>query len=211
MVERGGGRWVIVLGLAFVFALVVALLILWLYEPSQQPQQPQGGGGTSYGLPGVLAEASTGRQHYPAATELARSWQPDARVAIISAHWRTRQGQWSSDVTWTFQFYSPETRRVAVIIAERGQARLLRETVSPYVLPTFDEADWKVSSRKALDTWWRAGGAVLMSIGTEADLTAQLRVLEEEDDRLAWVVTGVVGKQVRRLVVDGRTGEQVME
>lgn len=209
-VARGGGRrWFVVLSGAFLIALAVALLVLWLYKPSQPSQQPQEEVGMLTSLPAGLAEAPVARDAYPAAVEVARSWQSDAGVAIAAAHWRPRQGRWPSDVTWMFQFYSPASRRMASVVVEGGRARLLREARSLYPLPVFDEAGWQVDSRAALDAWWRGGGVTLMPANSEVDLMAQLRVQQGEDGRLAWTITGIIGDRVESLVVDATTGEQL--
>ena len=209
---RGTDRWPIVLGLAFVVALGLALLVLSLYRPSQPPREREDvGAGLSVttDLPSSLAEGPTARQAYPPAMDVARSWQADGHLAVVSAHWRPRQGRWPTEVTWMFQFYSPAARRLAVVVVEGGRARLLREAVSPYPLPSFSETDWQVDSLAALDAWWSAGGATFLSIHSEVDLMAQLRPLEGGGGQPMWTVTGIAGDQVKNLVVDGMTGEQV--
>ena len=110
-----------------------------------------------------------------------------------------------------FQFYSPSVRRLAVVIVDGGRTRLLQETKSPYVLPTFSGDDWHVDSLAALDAWWNAGGATFLSVYSEIDLTAQLRVLDEQDERLVWTVSGIAGGQTNSLIVDGTTGERVQD
>jgi hypothetical protein len=207
--REGRRQWFVILSGAFLVALAVALLILWLYEPSQPSQQPQGEAGMSTSLPAGLAEAPVAREAYPAAVEVARSWQSDAGVAIAAAHWQPRRGRWPSDVTWLFQFYSPASRRMAAVVVEGGRARLLREARSLYPLPIFDETDWQVDSRAALDAWWRSGGVTLMPANSEVDVTAQLRVQPGEDGRLAWTITGIIGDRVESLIVDATTGEQL--
>jgi hypothetical protein len=207
---RGDRRqWFVILSGAFLVALAVALLVLWLYKPSQSLQQPQEEVGVLTSLPAGLAEAPVARDAYPAAVEVARSWQSDAGVAIAAAHWQPRQGRWPSDVTWMFQFYSPASRRMAAVVVEGGRARLLREARSLHPLPVFDEADWRIDSRAALDAWWRSGGVTLMPANSEVDVTAQLRVQQGEDGRLAWTITGIIGDRVESLIVDATTGEQL--
>jgi len=210
--RRGARRWVILLGLAFVVALALALLILALFRPSERPADTSGGLALA-SLPAGLAEGVTARQVYPPAAEVAQSWQPDGQLAIVTAHWRPRQGRWSAAVAWMFQFYSPATRRLAVVVVDGGRARLLRETLSPYPLRTFSTDDWQLDSLAALGAWWNAGGGTFVSLYSEVDLTAQLRVLDGdgEGERLAWAVTGIIGDQVKRLVVDGTTGEQIQD
>jgi hypothetical protein len=95
------------------------------------------------------------------------------------------------------------------VVVEGGRARLLREARSLYPLPVFDEADWQVDSHAALDAWWRSGGVTLMPANSEVDLTAQLRVQQGEDGRLAWTITGIIGDRVESLIVDATTGEQL--
>lgn len=208
--RRGTGRWIIFLGLTFVAALAAALVILALYQAS--PQAPGAGEPSApIALPADLAGGVSARQAYPSAVDAARSWQADGQLAIVSAHWQPRRGRWPAEVTWMFQFYSPATRRLAVVVVDGGRALLLREALSPYVVPTFSEADWQVDSQAALDAWWNVGGAHFLSTYAEVDLMAQLRVLDKEDNRLAWTVTGVAGNQVKKVVVDGATGERMQD
>ncbi len=199
------------MGLTFVVALGLALLILWVYRSSQRSDGAEAGGWSAYAdLPASLSGGPSALRAYSPASEIARAWQPDARPAIVSAHWRPRQGRWPTDIAWMFQFYSPATHRRAIIVVTGGRARLLRDALSPYPLPTFDETDWQVDSYAALSAWWSGGGAAFLSTHHEVDLTAQLRVLEGED-RPVWTVSGITGGQMKILVVDGTTGEQVQD
>lgn len=215
--EKEGGRetqekqWGAVLGLTFVLALVLALLIVWLYRPSEPlvlSREP-GEERVAFDLPTVLAEGTSARKAYQLAAREALAWQPDARPAIVSAHWRPRQGGWSSNVVWTFQFYSASTRRLAVMVVDGSQTQLLQDVRSPYALPTFEDEDWQIDSREAVQTWWNNGGGAFHTTHSDVNLIAQLRVLEEADGRLVWRVTGVAGAQVRQVDVDGATGEQL--
>jgi len=206
--KKRANRWIILLGLTFVVALVLALIIVALYRPSHPSLEA--GGRPAFDLPVSLGESVTARSAYPLAVDVAQSWQPDGQPAIVSANWRPRQGRWPADVIWMFQFYSPATRRLAVVIVDGGRARLLREASSPYSLSTFGEDDWQVDSLAALEAWWNADGATFQAIHSEVNLTAQLR-MQEQGNRLVWTITGVSGDQMRSLIVDGATGEQVQD
>jgi hypothetical protein len=94
---------------------------------------------------------------------------------------------------------------------DKGRARLLSESPTPYSLPTIDQEQWQVDSLAALNTWWNLGGGTFVSLNPELDLTAQLRPVQDAQagDRLVWSVVGVVGSQVKRLTIDGTTGEPV--
>jgi hypothetical protein len=206
---QGEGRWLLPLLLTLVGAVVLVGLSVALYRPW--------GEGTSEGrvvpqnLPAALAEGVTAKGVYAAAMEEARSWQPDGQLAIVSAHWRTRDRQWLANVSWMFQFYSPSTRRLAVIVVDKGRARLLSESPTPYSLPTIDQEQWQIDSLAALNTWWNLGGGTFVSLNPDLDLTAQLRPVQDAQggDRLVWSVVGVMGSQVKRLTIDGTTGEPV--
>ncbi len=206
--RKRAGRWIVLLGLTFVIALGIAWLILALYQPSPLLQ---GGQSDAVALHVSLAKSVTARSAYPSAVSVAQSWQPDGQLAIVSAHWRPSRGRWPTDVVWMFQFYSPSTRRLAVVVVDGARAWLLQEMSSPYVVPTFSEDEWQVDSLAALDTWWNAGGATFLSIYSEIEVTAQLRVLDGENDRLAWFITGIAGGHVKKSIVDGVTGELVQD
>ncbi len=214
--ERSGCRRALIWALGVSF--LVALVVMWIYRPAPSgPVNPSNLGGESEQFaawsnstvfPTSLAEGPTARSAYAAAKDVALAWQPDAQPAIVSAHWRPRaDGRWPTMVVWAFQFYSPGTQRVAAIVVDGGRAQLLQETISPYVLPTFDETMWQVDSRTALEVWWEEGGAFFVASHPSVDLTAQLRV-SQESGQLVWTVIGVSGGQMRRVMLDGATGQQ---
>jgi hypothetical protein len=110
-----------------------------------------------------------------------------------------------------FQFYSPGVDKVAIVVVDSGQARLLRETASPYQLDTFTQADWQVDGSVALQGWWDSGGATFLSInsGSEPELVVQLRVQEGSQDQLVWTIRGIAGGQSWTVAIDATTGEQL--
>ncbi len=212
--EQGGKdekRWGHVLGLTFALALALAILIVWLYRPAEPfalRQEPEGGE-IVFELPSGLAEGVSARQAYELAEAAALAWQPDARPATVSAHWRPRQGGWSSKVIWTFQFYSPSNRRLVVIVVDKGLTQLLQESLSPYELPTFDVERWQVDSQEAVQIWWNNGGGAFHTTHSGVDLVARLQASEAGDGRPVWRVTGIAGGQVKQVKVDGVTGERL--
>lgn len=195
MGNRSAARWVVVTVLALVIAGGLAALLL------QRP--PEAAGGSS---PSVFSDESGGaRQAYPLAAAVAREWQSDARLAVVTAHWRPHLGRWPNRVEWTFQFYSLSTQRTAaVVVSERG-ARLLREALSPYPISSFAEEDWRVDSPQALEAWLEAGGAAFVARYAQAEVSAQLRA--SEAGRPVWTIIGIAGEQVWSVSVDGLTGE----
>jgi|YNPBryBLVA2012_1023415.scaffolds.fasta_scaffold01489_3 hypothetical protein len=196
--NRSGGRWVLLLGLAFVLSLALAILLI-----RQSPGQA---------YPPAVAVSSldlgTGipaRQAYARAVEVARNWQADAELALVSAYWRARQGGWSGS-GWAFQFFSPASGRLAIVLVEPQEARLLRESPCPYPMLTFTADAWQVDSPAAVQTWLAQGGSQFLARPEEVDLALTLRV-ESAGEPPVWTITGVGGDQVWTVQVDGTSGE----
>lgn len=196
-----GGRWAVTVGLAFIAALGLAVLILW-------PGLGSTGGGPS-AAPAPLPPGPTARQAYQAAQEAARAWQPDAQPSSLAAHWQWGRGNWSAQTVWTLHFYSPSSGRLAVFLADWGRVRLLREASSPYPLPTFAEEQWRVDSPQALEAWWTGGGADFLARSPNAEVTLQLR--PGDSGRPEWVVTALSGRQVQVVILSGVDGKRIPE
>lgn len=199
---NSGSRWGILLGLTFIVALGLAVLILW---PSLRPAQR--GGNVLSLIP--LPQEPTARQAYQAAQEVARAWQMDARLASLSAQWRPIRGRWPAQTVWMAQFYSPAAGRMAVVVAERGRARLIQEMASPYPLPTLAEERWRVDSPQALSVWWENGGEDFLARHTEVEVTARLKPFGSGDDRPVWTITAVAGNQVHTVTLSGVDGQRI--
>lgn len=192
------GRWALVLGLAFITALGLTVLIFRQSETTASNTAP---------LPSGLGAGQTARQAYPQAKEVAEGWQPDCQPALASTQWSLQEGHWPARVVWTFQFYSPSTQRLAVVAVDESGARLLRETLSPYRTPTFTDAEWQVDSPVAVEAWWNEDGATLVSLHSESQVEVMAQLRAEEGGHPIWTVTGVTASQVRTVSVDGKTGD----
>lgn len=200
MAQRGsGGRWAVLLGLAFIAALALAVLILWA--------SPGPSGGNPPGPPMPLPLEPTARQAYRAAQEAAQAWQMDALPSSLSAHWQRTRGRWPTQNVWTVHFYSPSSGRLAVFLVEVGRTRMLREAFSPYPLPTFAEDQWKADSPQALEAWWGSGGADFLARHSDAEVTLQLKPTSPTDNRPEWVITAVAGRQVQVVAISGVDGQ----
>jgi hypothetical protein len=138
---------------------------------------------------GVPGNPFTARRAFVSAVELAGQWQEDAHLAAVSGHWL---GVGEGQIEWAFQFYSPATRRLVLIAVADGTPRIVRESVSPYVVSTFDAQEWRVDSDQALQAWWERGGKTLVARRPDVDLAMQLRVSEEEAGQPVWTVVGAI-------------------
>lgn len=196
--KGNGRRWAALLGLAFILALGLAILTL---QPGLQPAR--GRIATNSAIP--LPYEPTARQAYALAKEMARSWQPDARPAALSVHWRQIRGRWPTQNVWSVQFYSPATGRMALIAVEGGRARLLQETVTPYPLPTFAEERWQVDSSQVLEAWWSGGGGDFLTRHTGAEVSLQLRPGPTGESPV-WTLAATAENQFQMVKMDGTDG-----
>lgn len=192
-----GVRRVLLLGLGLILFTAMGLLIygqLTESASSAPSSAPVGGMGSA-------------RQAFAPAARLAAQWQRDGRLAVVSSQWSAVGLPSSGNVLWTFQFFSPSTQRLALVVVEDGVARMLREGLSPYVLPTFSPEDWRVDSGQAWQTWWDRGGRHLMTRGVGVDVVMQLRASGKGDHPL-WSVTGLIAgtDSAFTLVVDASDG-----
>ncbi len=193
------GRGAVLLGLAFIGALGLAILILW---PS-----PGSSGGHQPGFP--LPLEPTAWQAYRVAQEAARAWQPDALLSSLSAQWQRTRGVWPTQTLWMIHVYSPSSGRLAVFRVELGRTRMLQEALSPYPLPTLAEDQWKVDSPQALEVWWGNGGSDFLARHSDIGVVLQLKPTSPTDNRPEWVITAIAGRQIQVMAISGVDGQRL--
>jgi hypothetical protein len=193
-------RWWLLLGLGLMSLAVAGALVYGRLAGSAAPSpvpEPVGGGVNA-------------RQAFIPAAELAMQWQEDAGLAAVSCY-RPAVLRLGGEVEWAFQFFSPSTRRLALITVADGTARMVRESVSPYAVLTFSTEVWRVDSDQALQTWWNHRGSNLVARRPDADLAMQLRVPDEGGGQPVWTVVGLVsgGETAFTVVVNANSGALV--
>lgn len=158
----------------------------------------------------TLDATLTAKTTYPLAQEAVGKRQADAQLTSISATWTdTNVKKVGTPTGWTFQFYSPTTTRVYVVVVDQGQARLIREALSPYPATPIPEESWLIDSNEALTTWLNyGGGQFLMDHLAGTKVVAQLATSPE--GQVTWTVTGLTGRGevYLTLLVDAATGVQ---
>ena len=201
---EGSSRWLLVLGLGFVLLAVMVGVVA--YDRLV---------GSAVPTPTAVAadDRVSARQAFAPAAELAGQWQKDARLAAVSGYWSAVGAQLGGQTEWAFQFFSPSTRRLALITVMDGAALMVRESASPYAVPTFSVGEWRVDSDQALQAWWSRGGGNLVARRPDGDLAMQLRVPEEGTGQPVWTVVGsIAGTEAAFTVlvnaVDGTLVEQ---
>jgi hypothetical protein len=138
--------------------------------------------------------AYTARNLYGQAQGAALAWQPDAALVSAAATWPfAGLDDFSRPVDWTYQFYSPATGRISVINVGHEGVTPVRETLSPYRLPTIDVNQWRVDSHTALNVWLNRGGGPFLKSQAVVDVSIRLsRPADDAADGAAvWTIVGV--------------------
>ena len=203
MTKRPGVRWPVLLALGLIVLAVVGALLL--YDRLVGSAAPTPAASVSGGQ-------VTARQAFDPAAGLARQWQEDARLAAVSGYWPAVGMQPGGQVEWAFQFFSPSTQRLALVTVAGGTARMVRESVSPYTVPTFPAEEWRVDSDRVLQAWWKRGGETLVARRPDVDVVMQLRMPDEGVGQPVWTVVGSVpGTETAFAVVVNATDGALVE
>ena len=199
---EGSSRWLWFLSLSLVLLVVVVGVVV--YDRLVGPAVPTSASS-------VADDQVTARQAFAPAAELAGQWQEDARLAAVSGYRPAVGMQVGGQVEWAFQFFSAAVQRLALITVADGRARMVRESVSPYAVPTFSTGEWRVNSDQALRAWWTQGGETLVARRPDVDVAMQLRVLDGGIGHPVWTVVGsVAGTETAfTVVVDATDGALV--
>jgi len=188
----------LLLGLGLILLIVVGLLVYSQWGRTAGLAPPSG----------LAAYGVTARQALAPAAELAAQWQKDAGLAAASCTRPAAGMQPQGEVEWAFQFFSPSTQRLALIMVTGGEPLMVRESLSPYAMPTFSTGQWPVDSDQALQVWLDRGGNIVVERRPDVDLAMQLRMSDEEGEYPVWVVAGVVagGESVFIVTVNATNG-----
>ncbi len=124
--------------------------------------------------------------------EVATAWQGDARLVSASADWLgpTAENLEDQEAPWSFNFYSPEARKVYAVVVSEGQARGVRASQVPRDLNPAPVEGWQIDSPAALATWLANGGRDFLARYPQAQVSAQLRFPSDSPNPL-WTVRGL--------------------
>jgi hypothetical protein len=196
-------RWLILLGAASALIIAVVIGVLVHDQPKEEPVR------VSLEEPPEMITAATALK---TATRDAQEWQDDAQLTSAVVHCRN-VGRQPRPVNWAFQFYSPSTGRLALIVVTQGDAVRVRDALSPYKVPAIPRRRWRIASDEAVRIWWENGGRYLVTRRPDAALTLRLDVPEDEAQDPVWTVVGSIPDQgsehmVRLSGFDGRVLEE---
>jgi len=182
-IKRGRTRWLLLLGGGLVLALlaVVAVLAYGQLAGGQAQASPQ--------EPPDLQPAATSA--FRTASREVQDWQGDAQLVGLVGHVHD-VGKQVRGVDWAFQFYSPSTRRLALLVATDGEARMVRDVLSPYSVPTIPQGRWRIDSGEAMRIWWESGGRYLLARRPDSALALRLDGPLDGKEDPVWTVIGSI-------------------
>lgn len=175
-------QWAVVGGLMLFILIVFGILLFQLRVPETPSTSPP----PSF----LLEEAAQARTVFPIAQQEALRWQQDAQLASAGIVWNDLgPGGILKRDRWTFQFFSPSRRQMAIIRVRDDKAQRLRTTLLPNRLSVLPLDQWQVNSTQALQTWWEHGGGTFVQKHSYVSISLKLR-LEPGGTRPLWVVVG---------------------
>lgn len=168
----------LLLGLGLVVLVVGAIVVYtWL---AAQPAEP-------VSISGIV----TARDALPTASRLAKDWQSDAVLVAVAGEWTdVDTQQCGRSIDWTFQFFSPSARQVAIIDVYDGVATAVGKSHTSPAPAVSDEA-WLIDSQQACVTWLDNGGRRMLARHPDASLVMSLYA-PDEGAHPTWQVAGIV-------------------
>jgi len=203
-IKRRKTRWLYLLGGGLLLSLLAVLGVVAYGQlaggPAQaSPQEP-------------LALQPPALSAFKTASRQAQDWHGDAQLVGVVGHARNVDNR-ARAVEWAFQFYSPSTRRLALLVVVDGEARSVRDVLSPYSVPTISQGRWRIDSGGALRIWWDNGGRYMLTRRPDSALTLRLDAARDGEEDPVWTVIGSIPDEGSEYVVrfsgfDGRLLEE---
>ena len=132
----------------------------------------------------------TAREALDLATGAAKAWAVDAELAGARGHVTAVGSTSGGQAEWTFQFFSPSGRRIALFVPTDVGYQKLRDQLSPYQVPIIPASAWRVGSEEALRTWASEGGDYLLERRSDHEIVLRLFVHTNRRDSTRWAVSG---------------------
>jgi hypothetical protein len=143
--------------------------------------------------PTPSGSVGTAQEAYPLAREVARAWQPDARLSYASGAWgigASPQELLEGKTKWGFHFISAGAKQFCVVSVVAGEAQLIESGRIPRVPVLLEVADWYLDSPQALSIFLDQGGRDFLAAHADADV--HLRLLTHiENETLLWLAIGL--------------------
>jgi hypothetical protein len=179
-------EWVILIGLVALVLVVYAGLLRVMTRGGI-------GAGAVASQPTPPWEVLTAQEAYPPAEEVARTWQPDAKLSIASSSWRsgaTPQELLEGKTTWGFHFISPSASQSCIVSVVGGEAQVIESGSIPKAPVLLELSDWQVDSPQALSIFLDHGGRDFLAAHADADVHLHL-LTRIENETVIWLAIGL--------------------
>jgi hypothetical protein len=182
-------EWAILIGLIVLVLVVYAGLLRVMTRGGI-------GAGAVASPPTPPWEVLTAQEAYPLAEEVARAWQPDAKLSIASSSWRsgaTPQELLEGKTTWGFHFISPSASQSCIVSVVGGEAQVIESGSIPKAPVLLELSEWQVDSPQALSIFLDHGGRDFLAAHADADVHLHL-LTRIENETLIWLAIGLSSK-----------------
>jgi len=153
----------------------------------------------------AVQAAAVGKPELQVTHEKARSraveWQPDAELVSAAAQWQLAGGErlMLEQASWSFNFYSPATSQVQIIVVDQAGAHPVRQIpVSRAPVPV--GAGWSTEGNDLLQTFLAHGGEQF--IRQHDPVSVHFRLSAQERGRPTWYL-GAIAPEARQSFVVG--------
>ena len=202
--------WLVGLGMILLAVLVaLGVVVFQTYTPvgraSPPPPPPVGG--------------QSARMAYAALQTWVKDWAPDAGIVAMSSSLSSSTVDAVKESGWTFQVYSPQSRRLAIAVVRGNEVLVLREQRALYKQQMLDLEAWEVDSDVLLSHWWNEMGGhavwampqartLSLRLGHRGQMDAehprvtswQLSVINDQGDLMAfWEARADTGETIKVL------------
>lgn len=199
-------EWILTGLLAILVIFVLALLLLFWSEQRQAEnfnRQVATQQGSSARLRGTAQSA------YEVVEPAARSWAADAVLLRARGNWPVGAAFEPAQGSWSFLFYSPGRRAVALIVPDGSNGRVVSESETEQRFDPAGLQRWQVDSPDVVEQLLANGGHGFIAEHGETSLIVALNAM----DRLVWTATlnATRANKLFRLEIDPATGQIIAQ
>ena len=209
-------EWILGIVLIILLAIVAVFsLLLWFRPDGEQPTASDSAAAVAVRAnqiaPTSTFDGQTAKIAFTAAQPVAANWQSDAALLNASATWP--QGASSRELiegetTWSFTFYSPQSKATALISVVEGAATLVSTGDYSAPNPILAANGWQLDSKDAIEQFLTEGGETFINNNGVTNLTMMLST-SSEAGRIQWLVSLFSTQTLRSytMELDATSGE----
>lgn len=184
--------------------LVIAVLALFLLFWSEQ-QQIENINRQVAAAATVAEERGTAKSAYEVVAPAAHNWAEDAVLLNTRGNWPAGTSFAPEQGSWSFLFYSPQQRAVALIATEGDRAEVVSENQTTERFNPESTAGWQTDSPAVVEQLLANGGQAFIEQHGEVSLIVSLNAMKG----LVWTATlnATNADKLFRLQIDPTNGQ----